>query len=110
MQDGTVQVGAVNSVVVDAMLANNELSLDRVRVLETTTPYRNYVWATAESLSGDVRNRLLDAFLALEVRVEHHQEILDMLGAGGFVPADRDDFVDLRLAAQRLGLLESDSS
>lgn len=105
--DGTVAIAAINSVVMEQMFASGEISPDGVRILETTTPYRNYVWATSEAVGDDVRRRVLDAFLGLELTDPEHAEILGLLGAGGYVPADRDDFADLRAAANGLGLLDS---
>lgn len=104
--DGTADIGAVNSSVVGLMFGEGELLPDDVRVLTTTFPFRNYTWATPAALDEGLRVRLQDAFLVLDVFDPEDREILKELDAGGFVPASRSDFEELRLAATSIGLLD----
>ena len=104
VQNGHVDLGAVNSVVVESMFREGRLSLDRVRVLQTTQPYRNYVWAVRPDVPAATRSALQNAFLALEESVPEHAVILDRQGAQGYVPASQDDYDQLRHAAKVLGL------
>lgn len=106
VRDGAVDIGVANSVVVASMFRSGELSPDDVRVLTRTVPYRDYTWATQTELDDSVRRRLLDALLALDPSTEEGRAILEPLGAGGFVPATRSDFDELRAAADASGLLE----
>ncbi len=109
VQDGEVDIGAVNSIVVESMFDDGTLSADLVRVLQTTTPYRDYVWAVRSDLAPSLRNALQDGFLALQMNDPEQAEILRALGTGGYVPATRSDYDDLRHAAVLMGLLEGDS-
>ncbi len=109
VQGGAVDIGAVNSVVVESMLRDGSLSSDLVRVLQTTTPYRNYVWAVRPDLAPNLRTALQDGFLALQMRVPEQAAILTALGSGGYIPATRSDYDELRRAALLMGLLDEDS-
>jgi len=106
VQTGRVDLGVVNSVVVDSMLRDGRLSGERVRVLQTTHPYRNYVWAARPDIDVEVRQRLVDAFQSLDAGRPGHGAILSLIGARGYVPASRNDYDDLREVADSLGLLE----
>ena len=104
VQDGAVHLAVVNSQVVESMLREGRLSPERVRVLERTPPFRNYVWAVQADLAPRLRGRLLNAFLALASDVPEQAAILESLGAQGFLPASRQDYVELEAAATQLGL------
>lgn len=108
VRDGRVDIGAANSVIVEALLRSGSFSHEEVRVLGRTPPYKNYVWAVQPSLDRTLRESLLDAFLALDKRIPEQRALLDALGAGGFVPASRSDYDDLRMAAEELELLGSE--
>ncbi|MCP3979093.1 MAG: phosphate/phosphite/phosphonate ABC transporter substrate-binding protein [bacterium] len=98
VSDGRIDVGAVNSVVVESMFREGRLSADRVRVLRTTPPYRNYVWAIRPDVPPAIRVALVDAFLGLDASIPAHAAILSRLGARGFVPASHADYEELRRA------------
>ncbi len=108
VRDGLIDIGAANSAVVESMFESGELSTETVRVLERTNPYRDYVWATSSNLDEQTRDRLLDAFLALDMTNDEHADILGRFGAEGFVPATRNDFVELRDVATEYGFIGSD--
>jgi len=96
VRDGRVDLGAVNAEVVDQMLGDGRIRSDEVRVLWTTPPYADYVWATRPGLSEELLRRLRDAFLSLDPGNKGHLRVLSRLGAGGFLPASVEDFAALR--------------
>lgn len=106
VRDGEVAIGAVNCVILDALLRDRRLEPGQVRVLETTPTYSNYVWAVQSSMPAHVRTSLRDAFLALDATVPEQRNLLQSLGANGYVPAGSGDFDDVRIAARTLGLDE----
>ena len=57
-------------------------------------------------MAESTRTRLLDGFLSFDLTDRDHREILDRLGAGGFLPASASDFSELRNAAELAGLLD----
>lgn len=102
--DGIVDVGAVNSVVVEEMLRDGRLGQQAVRILWETPPYADYVWAVRASMDEKFKHALADSFLSLSPVNPQHKSILTSLAAGGFLPASSEDFRSLRdvAVAQRL--------
>jgi len=109
IRDGKVALGVANCVIVQAMLKNGQLNSDEVRIIETTPPYSDYVWAVTESLDEHIKITILDAFLALDASIPEHREILRLQGANAYLPAASEDFALIRLAAERAGLLVEES-
>ena len=107
--DGTVELGVANCVIVQALLDSNQLNGEELRILETTPPYSNYVWAVPASMDDSTRLAILDAFLALDATVPTHREILQRQGANAYLPAGSEDFASIRTAAEQAGLLTDDS-
>jgi phosphonate transport system substrate-binding protein len=103
--DGRAEIGAVNSEIMRSMLGDGRLPQGTLRVLEITPPFANYVWAVHESMDPEVKARLQLAFLGLDIVEPSHRAILDLQGAGGFMPAAREDFFPTAEAAIQLGLL-----
>lgn len=102
---GTVDLGAANRLVIDKMFADGRLDPSVVRVVWTTPPYPDYVWAISRQIPHDLRDTILDAFLLLGPADKDHKLILDHLGAAGFLPAVPSDFQELRRVAEGQGLL-----
>ena len=102
VRDGAVGIGVANCVIVESMRADGRLRQNEVRVLQTTPAYANYVWAIQENIDSSIKIELRDAFLALDVLIPEHQEILRNLGANGYLPASREDFNDVRRAAHEV--------
>jgi phosphonate transport system substrate-binding protein len=96
VQDGIVDLGAVNSEIVEEMFRDGRLEPDSVRIVWETPPYADYVWASRSELGVDLTRRLRDAFLGLSPADERHVEILWRIGARGFFPASASDFYRLR--------------
>lgn len=104
VRDGTVNLGVANCIIVQSMFDNGLLSDDDIRVIETTPPYSDYVWAVSSSMDKHTRMLLLDALLALDASLPQHRVILQLQGANAYLPAASEDFVLVRRAAQQLGL------
>ncbi len=107
--DGTVDIGAVNSVIVKKMINSGRIDGDAVAVVLETPPYPDYVWATQEFLDEALKTRLRNAFLELDLGDPEHGKILGDISAKAFLPADHRDFEVLRNIASRLGLMRDDS-
>jgi phosphonate transport system substrate-binding protein len=90
--EGRVDAGAVNGSLAYAMLASEDSMARRLRVLWRSPPYTDYVWAARPGLAADVRRRLEDAFLDLDQSDPAQRDALEHEGAGGYVPADPDEF------------------
>ena len=90
--DGRVDAGAVNGSLAYAYLAANDSVARRLRVLWRSPPYTDYVWAARPELPPELRRRLTDAFLDLDLTVPVQRRALEHEGAGGYIPADADEF------------------
>ena len=95
VRDGQVGLGAVNSEVMETMLRDGRLEPGVLRVVWTTPPYANYVWAIRPGWPESYVNRLRDAFLSLSPIEEEGAEILRRMGTEGFLPANGGDFTRL---------------
>ncbi len=109
VRDGTVDLGVANCVIVKSLIENGSLSDDDIRIIETTPPYSDYVWAVKATMDDQTRTRLLDALLALDASVPRHRAILRAQGANAYFPAASDDFALVRIAAKRSGVFPDDS-
>ena len=90
--DGTVSIGVASCDIVRSMFADGRLSADVLRILKTTPPYVDYVWAVQRSLDASVTSRLRDAFLGLDPTDPAHGAILSANGTTGYLPAGSGDF------------------
>ncbi len=104
IQGGRADLGVLNSVVLGSMLASGALDPARIRVLERTPPYRDYVWATRPGLRDDLRESLLAAFLDLDFTLPEHAAILARQGGRAYLPATFGDFQEVSEAAARHGV------
>lgn len=105
VSDGTIALGVANCVIVAALFDSGILDPDRVRILATTPPYSDYVWAASPTMDEGTRVALLNAFLALDADVPEHREILRLQGANMYMPAGSSDFEIIRSAAIEAGVL-----
>lgn len=96
VRDGKVSVGVANSIIIDTMFEDGRLKKEEVRILLETPPYVNYVWTLHPKYSGAAEVAVRDAFLALSRSNAKHEDILDALDAGYFLPASVGDFEDLK--------------
>ena len=103
VSDGIVVLGVANCVIVQSLLENKALG-GNVRIIETTPPYSDYVWAANADMHERTRAILLDAFLALDASDPHHRDILRSQGANAYMPAASGDFALVRKSVQLYGL------
>jgi phosphonate transport system substrate-binding protein len=109
VRDGAVDLGVANCVIFRRMLEDGRLLHDDVRILATTPPYHNYVWAIRPALSGEFEAKIVDAFLALDETIPEHAAILRAQYARGYLPVSRENFTEVRKAAGSLGFLSDRS-
>ncbi len=110
VSDGTVGLGVANCFIVQSILENGSLSDDDIRIIETTPPYSDYVWAVKPTMEERTRTKLLDALLALDASDPDDRAILRAQGANAYLPAALDNFVLVRRAAKLSGVLEDDGA
>lgn len=108
VSDGSVELGVANCLLVQSLFDSGSLGRDEVRIIETTPPYSDYIWATKASIPYGIRMNLLNALLSLDASNPEHLEILRSQGANAYLPAASDNFITVRAAARRVGLLDED--
>jgi phosphonate transport system substrate-binding protein len=101
-----VDAGALDEAVWERLVHDGKVDPSKVRVFWTTPAFVDYVWAARKDLDPSVRQKITEAFLALDPANPAHRPILELLSAKGrYVPVDVTAYAPLREAAVREGLL-----
>ena len=103
---GKVDAGALNISVWEKFVANKKVDTSQVKVFYTTPPYYDYNWTVHADMPADLRNKIAQAFLALDANTPQGKEILGLQGATRFVPTKADNYSGIRTAAENAGLLK----
>lgn len=96
-----VDVGAVNSIIVDQMLLDGRLQKGQVRIIYRTPTYVDYVWALNPDVENQTKIHIRDAFMKLSLDDSRHKKILGKVGAHAFYPAGMKDFSLLKSIMQK---------
>jgi phosphonate transport system substrate-binding protein len=74
------------------MFKDGRLQPGDVRIIWTTPPYADYVWAVHPQVAESHRQEIQRAFLKLSIDDPQHEPLLSNLGANGFYPASTKNF------------------
>lgn len=102
---GKVQAGALNISVWERFVAEKKVDTRRVRVFFTTPPYYDYNWSVHADMPAATREKLTQAFLALNRNTAEGKQILELQRATRFVPTKAGNYQGIEAAAQSAGLL-----
>jgi len=102
---GKVQAGALNISVWEKFVAEKKVDTDKLRVFYTTPPYYDYNWSVSTSMPEALRNKLTQAFLALDKSTPEGKEVLELQRATRFVPSKPENYKGIEAAAKSAGLL-----
>lgn len=110
VEAGTFQAGVVNEQVWDARVDAGEVDLDKVKVFFRTPAYPDYHWV----VRPDVDDRFGDGFAAkieaaltgLDPSDRRQARILELFGAGRFIPTDNGNYRTIERVARDAGLLQ----
>ena len=105
VRDGEVDAGVVNAEIVRKMFADGRLQPGDIRIIWTTPPYPDYVWAVHPRIHPVARERIQQAFLQLSTDNPQETAILSRMGTAGFYPASINDFSMLRQVMAKPGVL-----
>lgn len=94
VRDGKVDLGLVNSNVLNRMFQDGRLSKGDIKVIWLSPPYQDYVWAVQPDISKRLRTVLRDAFLSLKFDAKN-KTLLQNMETKYFIPATHDDFKGL---------------
>ena len=105
---GTYQAGALNEQVWTARSAAGEVGPEVVAYARTPA-YSDYHWLlgprAVERLSPDLPERLTGYFTGLSADEPADAAVLELFGAGGFLPADAADYRQIEEIGRDLGLV-----
>ncbi len=102
---GKVQAGALNISVWDRFVAEKKVDTSKVTVFFTTPPYFDYNWTVHADMAPALRDKLIQALLALSRETAEGKEILELQRATRFVPTKPDNYKGIEAAARSAGLL-----
>lgn len=87
-------------------LVQREESEKTQSVFISTPGHDNYTWTVRADMDVNLRQKLTDAFLALDKNNGQDKVILDLQRASRFIPARAEDHSVIEAAALRAGLLK----
>lgn len=103
---GKVDAGALNISVWEKFVAEKKVDPAQVKVFFTTPGYYDYNWTVHADMPAELRNKLQQAFLALDANTPQGKEILGLQRATRFVPTQASNYNGIRAAAENAGLLK----
>ena len=103
---GKVDAGALNISVWEKFIADKKVDTAQVKVFYTTPPYYDYNWSVHADMPAELRNKLQQAFLALDGGTPQGREILALQRATRFVATRAENYAGIRAAAENAGLLK----
>lgn len=103
---GKVDAGALNISVWEKFVAEKKVDPAQVKVFYTTPGYYDYNWSVHADMPVELRNKLQQAFLALDANTPQGKEILGLQRATRFVPTQASNYNGIRAAAENAGLLK----
>jgi phosphonate transport system substrate-binding protein len=102
---GKVDAGALNISVWEKLVAEKKVDPAAVRVFYTTPGYYDYNWSVRSDMNAELRKKISDAFLALDINKADDKVILDLQRASKFIPTKAENYKSIEAAANNAGLL-----
>ena len=109
VEAGAFQAGALNEAVWDRAVAEGNVDLEKVRVLQVTEPYFDYNWSIRPDLDREFGNgftRKLSLALLEMHQAGGNSEVLDLFQTARFIETNNDNYRQIESVARSLGLLE----
>ncbi|MGC2047179.1 MAG: putative selenate ABC transporter substrate-binding protein [Gallionella sp.] len=103
---GKVDAGALNISVWEKLLSQGKVDANVVHVFYTTPGYYDYNWTVRADMNPALREKLANAFLALDKNDPHDKEILELQRATRFIPTKAENYSAIEAAARSAGMLK----
>lgn len=103
VRDSIVDIGSASHAIVQQMFTDGRLNKDEIRIIDQTIPFADRPWAVQQSMDHEQFQKILNAFLALDMQNEEHSKILTTLKATEFTRAYAYHFNDLIQVSGRMG-------
>ena len=98
---GKADAGVLNSASWEKLIEQGKVDPKVVHVFYTTPGYNDYNWTVRADMDVNLRQKLTDAFLALDKNNGQDKEILDLQRASRFIPARAENYSVIEAAARR---------
>lgn len=109
VESGTYQAGALNEQVWEARLASGDVDTSKVVAVHRTPPYHDYHWVLRPDVAaryGDgFTDRVVEAFTSLDPSNPEDEAVLDLFGAGRFIPTDDANYRAIEEVGRQIGLI-----
>jgi phosphonate transport system substrate-binding protein len=106
VESGTFEAGVLNSQVWESRVAEGAVDTDAVQVVLETPPYFDYHWVARPELDDDLRQRIVDALVALDPTDPDDAAILDFFGAGAFIETEDANYAQIEQVGRDIGKIE----
>lgn len=100
---GEADAGALSSAAWEKLIEQGKVDPKVVHVFYTTPGYNDYNWTVRADMDVNLRQKLTDAFLALDKNNGQDKEILDLQRASRFIPTRTENYSVIEAAARRAG-------
>ena len=104
--NGEADAGVLSNLSWEKLIEQGKADPKVIRVFYTTPGYHDYNWTVRADMDVDLRQKLTDAFLALDRNNGQDKEILDLQRASRFIPDDAENYSVIEAAARSTGLLK----
>ncbi len=109
VESGTFEAGALNEQVWRSRVEAGRVDPSRVRAVFTTPPYHDYHWVIGPDATrrygADFVDRVIRAFEELDAGDPRGGQILDLFGAGRFIPTQDGNYRQIEEVARKAGLI-----
>ncbi len=106
---GTFEAGALNSQVWDDRVADGTVDTTEVVEIFRTPPYYDYHWVAQPDLDERLGDGFTDDFvaalMALDPADPDQAEILELFGAGSFIPTENSNYATIEAVGRDAGLI-----
>lgn len=109
VEAGSFNAGALNATVWERAVAQGQVNLTRVRVLQRVGPYSDYHWLAHPDIDSrygaGTSARISAALLALDPAVPEQKRLLDLFETDRFIDTDNENYAAIEATARQLDLI-----
>lgn len=106
VQAGKVDAGVLNASVWQKLVDAGKVDTSKVKVFATTPTYYDYNWTVRGNMDPALKDKIKQAFLALDPAKPEHKAILELQAASRFIETKPENYAGTEQAAREAGLLK----
>ena len=100
---GKADAGVMSNLSWQKLIEQGKADPKALHVFYASPIYHDYNWAVRADMDVNLRQKLADAFLALDKNIGLDKEILDLQRASKFIPTQAESYSEIEAAARRAG-------